>query len=59
LRLREQECEIAVNLVLGLKDVGGLNTFPGGGDLDQNASLVNALFLVELRNIRTAPMLVT
>jgi hypothetical protein len=35
--------------VLRLQDVGGLDTLPGGGDLDQNTVLGDALLLVELR----------
>jgi hypothetical protein len=34
---REHEGQVAVDLVLGLEDVGGLDALPGGGDLDQNA----------------------
>lgn len=34
--------------MLLLEDFGGLDTFVGRGDLDQDAGLVNALLLVEL-----------
>jgi hypothetical protein len=35
--------------VVTLEDTGSLDTFPGGGDLDQDAGLVDALLLVELQ----------
>jgi hypothetical protein len=34
--------------VLGLELVGGLDTLPGGSELDENALLVDAGLLVEL-----------
>jgi hypothetical protein len=34
--------------VLALELVGGLDTLPGGSELDENAGLVNAGLLVEL-----------
>lgn len=46
--LGEEEGKIAVDSVLLLEDTGGLDTFPGGGDLDQYAGLVDANGLVEL-----------
>lgn len=45
---REHESEVAVNAVLGLEDVGSLDSLVGGGNLDQDARLVNALGLVHL-----------
>ncbi|RUS24477.1 hypothetical protein BC938DRAFT_473523 [Jimgerdemannia flammicorona] len=45
---REQQRQVAVNVVLGLKNVRSLDTLPGRGDLDQDAVLVNAGLLVEL-----------
>jgi hypothetical protein len=45
----EHEGQVAVDSVLRLQDVGGLDTLPGGGDLDQNTVLGDALLLVELR----------
>jgi hypothetical protein len=46
---REHEGEVGVDAVLGLEDLGGLDTFPGGSDLDENAVLLDALLLVQLR----------
>lgn len=34
--------------MLGLENVGGLDSLPGGGNFDENAGLVNALLLVQL-----------
>jgi hypothetical protein len=34
--------------VVALEDLGGLDTFPGRGDLDQDAVLGDALLLVQL-----------
>ncbi|RUO95930.1 hypothetical protein BC936DRAFT_142945 [Jimgerdemannia flammicorona] len=48
LREREQQRQVAVNVVLGLKNVRSLDTLPGRGDLDRDATLVNAGLLVEL-----------
>lgn len=45
----EHEGQVAVDAVLRLQDVGGLDTLPGGGDLDKNTVLGDALLLVELR----------
>jgi len=45
---REYEGEVAMNVVLVVKFEGGLDAFPCGGKLDQNARLVNACLLVEL-----------
>ena len=44
----EHEGQIAVDAVLGLQDVSGLDTFPGGGNLDENAVLGDTNGLVEL-----------
>jgi hypothetical protein len=38
--------------VLRLQDVGGLDTLPGGGDLDKNTVLGDALLLVELDDVK-------
>jgi hypothetical protein len=48
LHLREHEGEVAVDAILGLQDLGGLDSFVGGGDLDQNALLSDANLLVKL-----------
>ena len=45
---REDEGQVAVDAVLALKDVGSLDTLPGGGDLDEDAVLGDALRFVEL-----------
>lgn len=44
----EHEGQVAVDVVLLLEDLGGLDTLPGRGDLDQNAVLGDANGLVEL-----------
>jgi hypothetical protein len=49
LDFREQKGEVAVNFVVALQDTGGLDTFPGRGDLDEDAGLVDSNGLVELR----------
>ena len=51
LGLGEKQGQVAVDAVLGLQDVGSLDTFPGGGDLDQDAGLVDALLLVEVNDV--------
>jgi hypothetical protein len=45
---REHEGQVAVDAVLLLQDLGGLDTLPCRGDLDQNAVLGDANGLVEL-----------
>ena len=45
---REDEGQVAVDAVLALEDVGSLDTLPGGGDLDEDAVLGDALRFVEL-----------
>ena len=45
---REHEGQVAVDAVLELQDVGGLDTLVGGGNLDQDAVLGDTLLLVEL-----------
>lgn len=45
---REHQGQVAVDLVLRLQNVGGLDTLPGGGDLDQDAVLGDTLLLVQL-----------
>jgi hypothetical protein len=49
LDFREQKGEVAVDFMVALQDTGGLDTFPSGGDLDQDAGLVNTNGLVELQ----------
>lgn len=44
----EHQSQVAVDLVLGLEDVSGLDTLPGGGDFDEDAVLGDAEGLVEL-----------
>ena len=46
----EHEGQVAVDAVLLLEDAGGLDTLPGGGDLNENALLWNTEGLVELEN---------
>ncbi len=45
----EEESEVAVDAVIPLQNLGGLDTLPGGGNLDQDAILGDARRLVELR----------
>ena len=45
---REHEGQVGVDAVVPLEDLGGLDTLPCRGDLDENARLVNALLLVQL-----------
>lgn len=45
---REHESEVAVDAVLALKLVGGLDTLPCRRELDQYTRLVNALGFVQL-----------
>jgi hypothetical protein len=44
----KHEGEVAVDAVLGLEDVCGLDAFPRGGELNENTVLGDALFFVEL-----------
>lgn len=44
----EEKGEVAVDGVLLLQDTGGLDTFPGGGDLDQDAGFIDTDGFVEL-----------
>jgi len=44
----EEEGQVAVDAVVALELAGGLDTFPGGGDLDENAVLGDTDGLVEL-----------
>jgi len=48
LREREHKCQIAVDLMLRLKDFGSFDAFPCGCDLDQNTVLGDANFFVKL-----------
>lgn len=45
---REEQGQVGVNSVVALQDLGGLDTLPCGGNLDQNTLLGNSLLLVEL-----------
>jgi hypothetical protein len=44
----EEEGQVAVDAVLGLQDVRGLDTLPGGGDLDQDTVLGDTVVGVQL-----------
>jgi hypothetical protein len=48
LDLGEHEGQVAVDAVLGLQDLGGLDALPCRGELDEDALLIDALLLVEL-----------
>lgn len=48
---REHEGQVAVDAVLGLQDVGSLDTLPGGGDLDEDTVLGDTGLLVELQQV--------
>jgi hypothetical protein len=45
--------------MLLLQDLGGLDTLPGGGDLDQDAVFGDADGLVELENKQSARLFAT
>lgn len=45
---REHQSQVDVDVVLGLEDMGGLDTLPGGGDLDQDPVPGDTLLFVEL-----------
>lgn len=51
----EHEGEVGVDSVLGLEDLRSLDAFPGRGDLDQNAVLVDTNLLVELSTRKRRP----
>jgi hypothetical protein len=51
LDLGEHEGQVGVDGVVALEDLGGLDALPGGGDLDEDALLADALGLVELGGI--------
>lgn len=51
---REHEGKVGVDAVLRLEDLGGLDALPCGRDLDEDALLVNANLLVELRRLASA-----
>ena len=44
----EHEGQVGVDAVVSLEDLGGLDTLPGGGNLDQDALLGDTNLLVEL-----------
>lgn len=46
----EDECQVAGNTLL-LQDLGGLDSFPSCGNLDEDAGLVNASFLVQVNDL--------
>jgi hypothetical protein len=48
LRQREHQGQVGVDVVLGLQDVGSLDTLVGRGNLDENTVLLNTGLLVEL-----------
>lgn len=52
LRQGEEECQIAVDLVFALQDVGGLDAFPGRGEFDEDTGFVNADGFVELSTVK-------
>lgn len=45
---REHEGKVAVDAVVALKNLGGLDALPGSGNLDQDTVLGDALLTVEL-----------
>lgn len=45
----EEEGQVAVDAVLGLQDVGGLDTLPGRGHLDEDTVLGDAVVGVQLK----------
>lgn len=51
---REHERQVAVDAMVALQNLSSLDTLPGGGDLDQNAVLGDALLLVQLRKVSAA-----
>ena len=51
---REHEGQVAVDAVLALQLVGGLDAFPGRRELDQDAGFVDAFLFVELDGMLTA-----
>ncbi len=48
LRKGEHESQVAVDAMLGLQHLGGFDTFPCRGELDENAGLVDTNGFVEL-----------
>lgn len=46
---REHQGQVAVDAVLGLEDVGGLDTLVGGSNLDEDTVLADTVLLVELK----------
>ena len=48
LHQREHQGQVAVDLVLVLQDVRGLDTLPGGSDLDEDTVAGDAPILVQL-----------
>ena len=46
---REKESKVAVDAVVALKNLGGLDTLPHRGDLNQDTVLRDALLLVQLQ----------
>jgi len=50
---REHEGQVGVDSVLGLELTGGLDTLPGGGDLDEDTLLVDSDGLVEIDDVES------
>ena len=50
----EHEGQVAVDAVVTLEDLSGLDTLPGGGNLDQDTVLGDTVLLVELYVMLTA-----
>lgn len=50
---REHERQVAVDAVLGLQDLGSLDTLVGGSDLDENAALIDAELLVQVNDVQS------
>lgn len=48
LRQREHQRQVAIDAVVALQDLGRLDAFPRGGDLDQDAIFGDAELLVQL-----------
>ena len=55
----EEESEVAVDVVVALQNLGGLDTLPRRGDLDQDTVLGDTLLLVQLKrgHVSTALLL--
>lgn len=49
---REHEGQVGVDAVVALQDLSGLDTLPGGGNLDQDTVLGDALGLVQVNDVQ-------